>query len=299
MVAASFEEQTPPITSDNPVTNWEQIWLQDQPQIAQGWSDPVLLEVNQDDWGDSLWVTPDGESIYFMWVKGDPFSAVVLGDGNFAENPDIYRSDKPFVTKQKDTRFYFDEDPWGAAGPMFDEEGNAWYMSNREYSVNQKHDTDIYLNFELLPFNNDESYVNPHYCTSKDELWFDRDDTEILVLKNAKENNFEGTPELAPVPINDVNPAVKDSQPWLSSDCNTMYFSSTRDHLEAGPFIYMSERTDDGWTTPVAIISGVELAVGEPSLTNDGGNNARLFYEQIVRNDQGVYTTLFFYIEKE
>ena len=306
VIASGFDADNKPESIPEPVNksvsnsqDWKEIWLQDKPQTAQGWGEPVLLEVNLDDWGDSLWVTPNGQTIYFMWIEGDPFTTIVLEGGNVIGNPDIYRSEEPFVTKQKDTRFYFDEDPYGAAGPMFDDNGDVWYMSNREYIINQKVDTDIYMNYDMLPFNNDEQYVNPHYCVSKDELWFDRDDTEIFVLENAKENGFAGTPKLALEPINDANPASKESQPWLSSDCNTMYFSSTRDHLESGPYIYMSERINDSWTTPVPIIFGVDIAVGEPSLTNDGEDGAKLFYEQIIKNDQDVFTTIFFCIEKD
>ena len=48
-----------------------------------------------------------------MWIEGNPFSTLVLEGDDVIVNPNIYRSEESFVTKQKDTRFYFDEDPCG------------------------------------------------------------------------------------------------------------------------------------------------------------------------------------------
>jgi hypothetical protein len=277
---------------------WKEVWEKDRPTVAEGWGEPAMLEVNLDDWGDSLWVTPDGKSIYFMWVKGDPLTDIFLGKGYTGGQPSIYVSHSPFETKQIVDKYYFAEKDFGAAGPMQDDNGDWWYMTNRQWKENKKIDTDIHMNYDLLPFNNDEQYVNPHYCVSKDELWFDRDDTEIMVLKNAKAGGFAGVAGLAPEPINDVKPETKESQPWLSSDCNTMYFSSSRDS-GTSPHIYMSERIGkDEWSKPVPIVYGTTYGVGEVSLTNDGGEGAKLFYEQIIRNEDETFTTLFFYVEK-
>lgn len=280
---------------------WATVWQNDQPDIEPGWSEPVMLAVNQDgDWGDSLWVRPDGATIYFLWMPGDPFSVKYFGKGTIEKPPSIYKSDHPFLTREPMDLHFFDEEYMGSGGPMFDVDGNAFYMSNRDsWHSEEKTDQDIFRNDEALPFNNDEMYVNPHYCKAKDQLWFDRDDTEIHVLNQAAENNFNGQPELAPAPINSASDDARESQPWLSEDCETMYFSSTRDGIIN---IFRSELGANGqWSTPTAVVSGVTYGVGEPSLTQNGvGPGARLFYEQIVFDPEGeVFTTLFFYIEKE
>ena len=276
---------------------WKTIWANDPPQFGEGWGNPTLLEVNLNDWGDSIWVTPTGERIYFMWIEGDPFSSIFLGKGAITTDPDVYYSDEPFVEKHVDTRFYLTEKYYGAAGPMIDAEGNYWYMSVRDYINDGKTDTDIFRNFERLPFNTDAQHTNPHYCVAKDELWFDLDDHQIMVLEKAKENGFNGVPVDAPEPINTPGDEVKESQPWLSSDCNTMYFTSGR----LGTLgIFKSTRNESNeWSEPIPIIYGTKYGVGEPSLTNDGKEGSRLFYEQILRNeDTSVFTTVFFYIEK-
>ena len=116
------------------------------------------------------------------------------------------------------------------------------------------------------------------------------------MLAHAARDGFSGTPQPAPAPINSHRLGVQESQPWLSEDGQTLYFSSTRDHVGQGPFIYTSTRLgEDRWSEPATVISGVQYGVGEPSLTAD---DQRLFYEQIFRNRQGVFATEFFYVER-
>jgi hypothetical protein len=275
----------------------KEIWNNDPPSFGEGWKNPAMLEVQQNDWGDSLWVTPDGKRIYFMWIRGDLLSTILLGKGQLTDDADVYYSDSPFVKKQLETKHSLSEDYFGAAGPMIDDGGNYWYMSNRQWQVDKTADTDIYLNDQLLPFNTDAQEVNPHYCTEKDELWFDEDDTRIMVLKNAKANGFSGTPIEAPAPINSGDPQIRESQPWLSRDCQILYFTSGRLGTNA---IFKSERIDeDTWSEPTPIVYGTKYGVGEPSLTHDGKEGARLFYEQIIRNEETkVFTTLFFYVQQ-
>ena len=146
-------------------------------------------------------------------------------------------------------------------------------------------DDDIYLNDEWLAFNTDEPYTNPHYCITEDELWFDLADTKIYILYNARDNDFAGEPELAPSPINTADDEVQDFQPWLSEDCQRLYFTSNRDGMVA---IYRAERLDqDEWAEPELVVWS-QLAVGEPTLTND---ETTLVFIQVFANDEGNFTT--------
>ncbi len=263
------------------------------PRVSPEWkSTPVRLGANDDGWEDSLYVTPDGARIYFAYYPGD-----LINDarkGSFKDDIDIYFSDYPFITKQKETRFNLSEDIWSATGPQVTVRGDFFYTSNSDYLRDQKSDADIYLNGERLPFNDalgpDQEFGNPHYCASHDELWIDEQDTRMWVLKNAQANGFAGKPELAPTD------ALPFFQPWLSEDCQVLYFSSNRGDVPGkGPAIYTSQRTDDAWGTPVPVVSN-DVGVGEPTLTGDG---KKLFFIQLFKNDRGEFTSDMFYVERK
>jgi hypothetical protein len=247
-------------------------------------------------WEDSLFVTPDGNTIYFLYYPGDLLSDVAIG--KFKDSGVIYTSQIPFTTKTKDSRKYLNEPPWSAAGPTVAANGDIFYHSNRPISGdNNRYLPHIYKNADLLPFNNpDVPYNNPHYCAAKDELWFDRDDTELYVLKDAEVSGFAGVPELAPNPLNSYLSGAQESQPWLTEDCNTIYFSSSRDRFGTGPAIYTATRMGGGaWSKPQVVVKS-RFGVGEPTLTADMG---KLFFVQILQNSKGQFTTNLFYTEKK
>ena len=300
------DEDTPKTQPDIQPENdrWAAARAADKPLIAEGWSQPIRLPMNNidDHWGDSLYVAPDGNTIYFMEYPGDLLS-VELGkkpqqDPFKGYNADIYKSDKPFMKKEKVKLYYFVENPWSAWGPMIDADGNFFYSSNRYGMDDGIYEGDIYWNDERLPFNKETiAQDNPYYCKARDELWmsFGKDEG-IMVLKNAVANNFAGEPELAPAPIQIPN--TKQTQPFLTEDCTTLYFASNRDE-EWKLAIYVSKRLgEDVWSQPEKVIWNSQYAVGEPTLTADG---KKLFYEQVLSQGEGEnqeFTTEFFYIEK-
>jgi Tol biopolymer transport system component len=273
-----------------PTDNWAAIRAADVAQVAEGWGTPVRLEASDGGWEDSLFVMPDGSAVLFMYYPGEDLLSDVLKGGPFADDIDIYFSNSPFTTKELDTRYYFSEDLWSAAGPMIAENGDAYYHANRQGGEDNSFDDDIYRNKELLPFNvNEKNERNPHYCAAQDELWFDENDQDIYVLKNAAAGNFTGAPQLAPPPLNAEG---QDFQPWLSADCQTLYFTSGRSGFTA---IYMTQRLDDEtWSEPEIVIRS-NAAVGEASLTTDG---QRLFFIQLFADGQGHFTTDMFYTER-
>jgi len=74
-----------------------------------------------------------------------------------------------------------------------------------------------------------------------------------------------------------VNSEHWDSQPWLSSDGRTLYFSSDRPGGRGGTDIYISHRTASGWSAPANVGLPVNSALDEltPSLSPD---NRLLFF---------------------
>lgn len=305
------------------VVNWEEVWNENKPTIAAGWSEPTMLSVNADsNWGDSLWID-DGDDddetndiLYFMWSEGDLWAWHKFQLGEVTMLPNIWYSPYPFVEKFEHDLYYMANPESGAGGPQKDADGDWWYMSNHlsyYQDENEKAPQDLYVNDSRIDSHTTEYETNPHYCVSTQELWYDLHDQSIQMLKFDK--NTMTTIESAnpaPAPINSQGSEDQNFHPWLNAECNVMYFVSVR----AGnltPGIYMSEKSDgQTWSEPTPIVYGEGISVGEVSLTQNGdGAGAKLYYEQIVthKGDNGVIdftketfddtnTTLFFYIEK-
>lgn len=81
--------------------------------------------------------------------------------------------------------------------------------------------------------------------------------------------------------VQNLGPAVNspywDSQPFLSSDGTTLYFASDRPGGSGGSDIYMSKRTEHGWSTAVNMGARINSASEEmtPSIAAD---NDRLYF---------------------
>ncbi len=272
---------------------WAAIRAMDVAQAADGWGTPIRLEASDDGWEDSLFVMPDGSAVMFMYYPGDLLSDFLRG-GPFVDDADVYLSRSPFAKKQLDKRYYFSEDVFSSAGAMIAANGDAIYHSNRPSPGSDAIEEDIYRNDVLLPFNvNAKNERNPHYCATKDELWFDENDQDLYVLKNAAANGFAGKPRLASAPLNARRGKAQDYQPWLSADCQTIYFSSNRSGATA---IYVSQRQgEDRWSEPQLVIRS-KVAVGEASLTADG---QRLFFIQVFTDGMGSYSADMFYTQRK
>lgn len=276
---------------------WDKIRAADIPVFSSEWGTPVRLAVSDAGWEDSLFVTPDGQRVYFAYYSGD-----LIGDfasRKFVDDLDMYYSDAPFTSKIKDTRFHLSEDIWSEVGPMLTDSGDYFYNSNRDYLNDKKADTDVWMNNERLAFNDavaDSEYGNPHYDESTDTLWMDELDQRMWVLKNAKANNFSGTPEPAPSPIQ-VD-GYSNFQPWLSANGKTILFSTNRGDIPGinGPAIYLSTRSEAGeWASP-QLIAYSKTGLGEATMTADG---KRLFFIQLFSDGKGNHTTDMFYVEKK
>jgi WD40-like Beta Propeller Repeat len=312
LIGCEAEKQQEPDTDE-----WAAIRAWDTAVLSAEWSDPVYLEVSRLGWTESLHVSESGDTIYYFFYPALDFFTLRVNDGPFEDDGDIYMSriepDGQFRTQQAVDQFYLSEDLFTSAGVSVDADGNFWYTSNREgrpdgWVPDDYANENIFRNGELLPMNKqDENPANPYYCAEKDELWFDcRMDTEICVLKNAVADGFYGEPQKVPLPINFAHPEAYDpttgltnyvnAQPWLTPDCNTIYFTSNRGRPGEGPWIYKAERIDeDVWSEPEVVVKS-EAAVGEPSLTADG---QKLFFVQFFINEEGAIRTGLFVAEKQ
>jgi len=281
---------------------WAKIRASDTPQFAEEWSTPMYLNISDFGWVDSLHVSGDGKTIYYQYYHGKDI-LTDIENGKFEGTTDIYMSEFPFTTQKPVNKYFLTEPVWGACCIQIDADGNYWYASNREARpggwVEGKYDLEnIFRNDERLPFNEkDKNYGNPFYCKAKDELWFDcPPDQAICVLKNAAKNNFTGEPQLAPYPINRKTDDTVSFQPYLTPDCNTMYFTSNRGDVPSnGPAIYKSIRITGEWSAPVPV-AWSKIGLGEPTLTDDG---KKLFFVQLFKNSKGANHIGAFYAERK
>ncbi len=286
---------TPPAPAPTE-SEWDAIRAADVAVFTSEWGLPVRIAASDAGWEDSANITPDGQRLYFTYYPGDLLSD--FSTRKFVDDLDIYYSDFPFTSKVKDTRFFMAEDIWSEVGPTIDSQGNIFYNSNRDYLNDKKSDQDVWMNGERLLFNDaipDSEWGNPFYDEATDTLWLDELDTKMWMLKNAKANNFSGTPVLAPAPLQ-VD-GYSNFQPWLSSDGLTIYFSTNRGEVPNlyGPQIYMSTRTGDTWATP-KLVGYSKIGMGEATLTADG---KRLYFVQLFSDGKGHYTSDMFYVERK
>ncbi len=282
--------------------DWMQVRDSDKATVAPDWKEPNYLLISELGWIESIHSSPDGKTLWYMYYKGkdlrtdamtgnyveadvDIYLSIQDGNGNFAKH-NILKN----PTIASDNRS-------AASGTMVDDDDNVWYSSNHEALKTNDWDTEnIYRNNELLQFNDSSvTYGNPHYCKEKDELWFDGImDRQIWVLKEASKNNFSGTPEIAPLPINSIGKDITNSQAWLSKDGNTMYFTSNRHKVGEyydGPGIFKSLRSgNDMWSEPELVVSS-KVAIGDPCL-NEQEN--KLFFVQYFEKDNQYRTGVFY-----
>ncbi len=292
ILASIFSAPAGPVPTQ---IEWDSIRAADVAIFTSEWGSPVRVPVSDAGWEDSLFVLPDGQRIYFAYYPGDLLSDFAMK--KFTDDIDIFYSDAPFTAKVKDTRFYLSEDIWSEVGPVVASNGDIFYNSNRDYLNDQKADQDVWLNGERLAFNDavlDSEYGNPHYCETDDALWIDELDKRMWILKNAKANNFSGTPEPAPAPIQVDGYA--NFQPWLSADCTTLLFSTNRGNVPgtAGPAIHMSTLSNGQWAAPT-LVGYSKIGIGEGTMTADG---SRLYFIQLFSDGKGHSTSDMFYVER-
>lgn len=252
--------------------NWPVVVMADKPKLESGWSDPISVGINTDQWEDGAYITGDGNTLFYVYYPGDLVRD--LTSRKFKDDIDVYYSEKPF---NKSKKHALSEDIWSEGGVMMDG-SDIYYMSNR----NRPDADDLYKNGKVLIDTPSTSEQDPHYCSSKKELYFWVDG----VIYVSKDNKVSALP----VPINDGS---KNIQPFLTADCQEMYFSSSRGNGVLK--ILRSKRiSDNSWAEPEVVISS-KHGVGEPTLTNDGKT---MFFVQVFRSAKGVMNSDIFYVTK-
>jgi hypothetical protein len=260
--------------------NEEKIQSNNTAILSEEWDKPVALDLNSNLWEDGVYISADGKTLYYVIYPGEDLVNDAINN-DFKGDIDIYYSEYPFLEGKKHS---LSEKPWSEGGVMIS--GNdIYYMSNKLVDGNDKiYDDNIYKNDQLLSFNTDVSEGDPHYCSKNDELyyWYEN---KIFVYKN---NQVEKLPS----PINDGDESI---QPFLTRDCQTMYFTSKRDNDQVLK-IYKSNRiNDNNWNEPELIVSS-KYGVGEPTLTDD---KTKIYFVQIFRSDDGKYSSDIYYAEKK
>ena len=242
--------------------------------LEDGWSIPIKLPVSDEGREDSTHITRDGRYLLFYY---DPTV------GGFQEGEDfegkkeetmIYYSKRPFVTKQVHP-ISTDEDINAEAGPYISKAGDIYYTKTFIVLKPNPHEatpkkTVINDGKTILDMGTGQAEGNPHYCDSMGELYanivYESGDQDIAVFKNGKTTFLSE-------PIN--LPEEQDFQPFLTDDCQTMYFTSTRDRIQSMfPFqVYRSNRLDEfTWSEPELFVSfpkDILGGVGEFTMTRD------------------------------
>ena len=257
------------------LNNWSVIREFDQPTLSNEWESPVRVGINTNDgWEDEPYISDNGDTLYYSYYPGDLLTDSRAKD--FKGDIDIYYSMAPFNESKKHS---ISEDVWSEGGVMFSG-SDIYYMSNR----NSLGINNLYKNGQKLEFSNlNKSERDPYYCMLKDEFYFSVDGV-MYVHKNNKTTDL----------LYPINEGSENIQPFLTSDCEEMYFASNRG---SGVFkIYKSRRiSEDAWGDPELIASS-KNGIKKPTLTVDGN---KLFFVQIFRSPNGVFNSDIFYVEKK
>jgi len=279
---------------DPSVDSYASVRAQDMITPPPGWSAPQRLGINTDCWEDSSNLSPDGKKLYFVRYTGTDLLHDAIA-GSFPGKLYAYGSEYPFTSVEKLTSILnvqLPPDPFAIGGVNISSQ-DVYYHSNQDYLNDQKGDTDIYQNGIRLPepINSEFDEDDPYYCAAKGELYFwskREGPNTIFVSKNGKVSAL-------PAPINS---GKGDMQPWLTPDCQSLYFASGRGQVNGLHLleIYRSTRLgEDSWSEPELFLDG-RIATGEPTLSDDG---KRMTFVQMFQTPEGKYILDIFMMEKE
>lgn len=249
--------------------------------MPEGWSTPVKLQVSDEGREDSTYITRDGRYVLFYY---DPTENFML-EQEEGVDPKIFYTERPFIEKYVHP-VSEGIDPNAEAGPYISLAGDLYYTSTFiviDPTPRLAHPQRTKNNSQVIDAGTNEHENNPHYCDLEDELYFDTQDQAVWVYKNGKSTKLS-------YPIN-TNES-QNFQPFLTDDCQTMYFSSTRDAtVSLFPIqVYKSERLGEfEWSEPEIFVAydqrdGRLGGVGEFSMTRD--HKQMVFTELSIENDR-------------
>jgi len=258
--------------------------------LEDGWSTPVKLPVSDEGREDSTYITRDGRYLLFYYdptvggfQEGEDF------EGEKAETL-IYYSERPFVTK-KIHPISTTKDINVEAGPSISEAGDIYYTKTfivvdpiPRQAMPFK--TVVNDGARVIDLGTGKAEIDPYYCDATDELYLSVVDPETADEDLAVFNN--GITTILPAPIN--TPNSSDFQAFLTDDCQTMYFTSSRDSvLKIFPLqVYKSERLGEfAWSEPELFVSfptDILGGVGEFTMTRD---QKQMVYTELVITQEG------------
>jgi hypothetical protein len=245
-----------------------------------GWSRPVKLAVSDEGFEDSPYITRDGQLVLFFYhpahdILSDPEAATRIQlDGR------IYVSQRPF--KLKALFPLSTTNAASEAGPSFGAGGDLFYYRTFPFSGQPLR---IVRNGQILDLGTGGDELDPFYCDAMDELYFaggGQGRGAIYVFKNGRSTRL-------PEPINDPN--TNSLHPFVTDDCQTMYFSSTR---SSPPFprVYRSRRQGEfQWSNPELFISRPTGGVGEMTMTKDG---KEITFIELILEGKGGTTNIYY-----
>lgn len=263
-------------------------------QFDEGWGAPVLLEsMNSLGWEDSAYLSPDGQTLAFVYVPLDliAWSESSMTDPNaFQTGPlrdvDPLASSDIFISTRNDEgefvemqRMPFTADNTAESGAnLVEGSSEDWIYASVGAGTGGD---DIFLNGEKIlgPVNSELDEEDPDLVG--DELFFwshgrvgnDTENDRIYVSKRSTVGNF-GEPELLAAPINDAS--SDNIQPFLRGE--TLYFTSTRNtgSPQGRPTVWASNRIgEDEWAPPRNLVwmaseESAIAGIGDFCPTEDG-----------------------------
>jgi hypothetical protein len=260
----------------------------------EGWSTPVKLGVSDKGREDSTYITKDGRYLLFYHDPAVGVFAESKEEGN-QNDPKVYFSKRPFVTKE--VHPISAKDPFNVeAGPSIADNGDIYYTKTFIKLLPKPHEamtrrTVVNGGERIIDMGSGHAESDPYYCDAENELYadviFSEDpiDQDIAMYKNGKLNYL-------PAPINSKE--TIDFQAFLSEDCQTIYFTSSRKaKTSIFPFqVYKAKRLSEfEWAEPELFISFPQDkmgGVGEFTMTRDG--RQLVFTQLVITELNGEYT---------
>jgi hypothetical protein len=258
--------------------------------LEAGWSVPVKLPVSDEGWEDSSYITRDGRQVLFFYHPAHDILTNPAAATKIQLAGHIYISARPFTSKglyalpQPDTV--------SEAGPYFSAGGSFFYYRTFPFGGGPNK---IVRDGVLLDLGTGRSEEDPCYCDAMDELYFASgipqapgspsriQDRQIFVYKNGQANEL-------PPPIN--QPGSQNMHPFLTDDCQTMYFTSTRGPSNMFSIqVFRSRRSGDlDWSVPELFVTDPG-GVGEFSMTKNG---REAVFIELRQDGSGVTTDIYY-----
>ncbi|MFC2162297.1 hypothetical protein ACFLRF_01330 [Candidatus Altiarchaeota archaeon] len=275
-------------------------WFMNPSEQGPARIDTDFTRINTVGWQDSVFISPDGNELYFAYMPYTQKTFMDLFFGRITEEDVVRRGpERPgnhgsmsfdtYVAARKG------DGSWGTPANLninsdhqlysakisFD--GKELYYAIRDYDKNYGAD-DIYYSRKMpdgswsppenLGHNINTQYREDHPALSPDgqTLYFTRSRQEMLGIEIWAAKRVEGGWSKAvklPEPVNQPNAFSKaNHQPFMAAGGRTLYFTRMWK-------LHKSTLLDDGsWSEPEVVLPGLEVS-GHASVTADG---RRLYY---------------------